>query len=503
MKPTFNGVSTPGIKTIGLVILGFIFGIFALSMFQTPLYHSPENNIVFANPQAGGGDFGKKFEDAAAQFLPLVVSILSERVVKATDYARGGSPFPDEFFRRFFGAPPQGQQKEQRERGLGSGVIISSDGYIVTNNHVVDGADQITVGIQNEKQYKAKVVGIDPPTDLAVLKIDAENLQFARWGDSEQIKIGQWVIAIGNPFQLMQTVTAGIISAKGRTHVLGGAGYEDFIQTDAAINPGNSGGALITLDGELIGINSAIYSESGGYMGIGFAIPSKMGKNISAALISEGKVSRGYLGLGGSDIDENLAKAFKLKGTKGVLVNQIEKGSPAEEAGIREGDVIIDLNGTEVQDYNELRNRVATLSPKTRIPVTIIRDGKQMTMDVTLVERPAEETAKTGREEAPEEATTKLGFQVTDLTPELAQQLGYDGQKGIVVTNVENNSAARDAGLMERDLIIEVDKKPIGSASELMRYLSKTKNDVVLLRVRNNREDGSAFYRFIAVPIKK
>ena len=457
-------------------------------------------NMLFGQSMAGNGDFDKKFEDAAAQFQPLVVSIQSEKVVKNAQL----NPFQgDDFFQRFFGMPPEQQNRDEKVRGLGSGVIISSDGYIITNNHVVDDADVLKVGLKDGKKYDAKVVGTDPLTDLAVLKIDAKNLQYARWGDSEKLNIGQWVIAIGNPFELMQTVTAGIISAKGRTHVIQEGGYENFIQTDAAINPGNSGGALITLNGELIGINSAIYSQTGGYMGIGFAIPSNMAKSVSESLIGKGKVSRGYIGLYGGDVDENLAKAFKINGSEGAIINDVIKDGPADRAGIKNGDIVTSLNQENIKNYDDLRNKIAALPPNTEVPISIIRDGKKMNLKVRLDERPVESDKQS---EAPKEsgnAIEHLGFTVSDITRDLSEQLGLKDVTGVVVTAVENNSPAGDANLVPGDVILEANHQQVKSASGFSKYIESFKGEVLLLRVRTQTQGREAFYRYVAIPVKK
>ncbi len=461
------------------------------------------SGILRADPQYAAGDFGKKFENVAAQFSPLVVTIMSEKVVK--ERFPTGNQFPffdDDFFRRFFGNPPQGGDREHRERGLGSGVIISSDGYIITNNHVVGGADEVTVGLENGKKFKAKIVGTDAPTDIAVLKIDVNNLQYARWGDSNDLKIGEWVLAIGNPFQLSHTVTAGIVSALGRSNLSlgGGAQYQNFIQTDAAINPGNSGGALVTLDGELIGINTAILSQSGGNMGIGFAVPANMARSVADALIESGVVKRGYLGLYGASIDENMAKAFGLDKASGAVVNDVMKDTPADKAGIKDGDVLIKLDGEEIRDFDDLRNRVASMKPGTNVEVALIRDGQQKTVTVTLGELPQEQASEQGGEQG-EETTSQMGFQISDLTPELARRLGYEGEEGVVVTNVERNSVADDAGLYVRDLIVEANNQPVSSVRDFNRIVENNDGDVVLLRVMTKQGDRS-FYRFVAIPKK-
>ncbi|RPH30525.1 Do family serine endopeptidase, partial [bacterium] len=363
--------------------------------------------------------FSAAFEAAAAKVNPSVVPIFSEQVTKVRDpYS---DFFGDEFFRRFFGnrGNPGGRDQKQTVRSLGSGVIVSKDGYVLTNNHVVDGSDKLTVMLQDKKKYTAKVVGRDPQTDIAVVKIDADNLPVASLGNSDNVKVGQWVIAVGNPFNLMHTVTAGIISAKGRSS-MNLADYEDFIQTDASINPGNSGGALSDLDGNVIGINTAIYSPNGaGSVGIGFSVPINMAKNVMNSLIASGKVSRGYLGLVPQDIDENLVKALNLKASEGSLVGDVSSGGPADKAGIKRGDIITSVNGTKVTGSTQLRNLVAEAKPGSSAKVQLLRDGQQKEVTVTLGERPKELSASRGEDEgdsSEEQSSQKLGLSVQALT---------------------------------------------------------------------------------------
>lgn len=501
-------------KRVLTTLVWIVFGALAFSFIQTKFFDTPKQNTLFADPQFSKEDFSKRFEDVAAQYNPMVVSVFSETVVKSPSFSSDQFRdfFGDDFFRRFFGdqPAPQGKgrgkepEREYRQKGLGSGVIISSDGYIVTNNHVVQDASEITVGLQNDKKYKAKVIGTDPLTDIAVIKIEENNLQYARWGDSDVLRVGQWVLAIGNPFQLMHTVTAGIISAKGRAG-MGITQYEDFLQTDAAINPGNSGGALVTLDGELIGINTAIFTETRGYMGVGFAVPSNIAKRITESLINKGKVSRGYLGVYIQNIDENLGKALGLKDTKGAMVTTVTEGTPGDKAGIKVSDVIIEVNGKAVGSTSELMNAVAAIEPGSRIPVKLLREGKEMTVFALLGERPLEQGEK-GTEEKPskEDRMTKSGFDITELTPEIAKQLGIKGEKGIVVSNVDDGSPAEDAGLFKGDLIVDLDKKPVTSVSEFRRILNESKNDVAVLRVvRVVDNAGRTGYFFIGVPLKE
>ncbi len=370
-------------------------------------------------------------------------------------------------------------------RSLGSGVIVSSDGYILTNNHVVADADKLFVVIGDRQNYPAKVIGTDPQTDVAVVRIDAKDLPAATLGHSDTVSVGQWVIAIGNPFQLMHTVTAGIISAKGRSSV-GLAEYEDFFQTDASINPGNSGGALADLNGSVVGINTAITSPSGGNIGIGFAIPIDMAKKVMEALISQGKVVRGFIGITPQDIDENLAKAFSLKSTEGILVGDVIPKSPADQAGIKRGDVILSVNAEKVKNATQLRLIVAELPPGTKVKISLLRQGQAKDVMVTLAERPKAPQEKAPKQEQPEEQQSgKLGLALQELTPDIAGQLGYENQTGALVADVASGSPAEDAGLQRGDLIKEVNRQPVQNVKDFEKAIREFKEgDVVALLIR-------------------
>ena len=422
------------------------------------------------------------FESASEAVGPSVVPIFAEQTADASGGNQMQQFFGDEFFHRFFNAPEQGWS--QTVRSMGSGVIMSSDGYILTNNHVVSGAEKLTVVLDDGKRLDAKIVGSDPQTDVAVIKVDATGLPVAKLGDSDQARVGQWVIAVGNPFQLLHSVTAGIISAKGRSSV-GLAAYEDFIQTDASINPGNSGGALADLDGNVIGINTAISSPSGASAGVGFAIPINMARHVMESLIAEGKVSRGYLALVPQDINENLARAMGAELNGGALVGDVMGGGPADKAGIMRGDIITEFAGHKVKDSTELRKRVAETAPNTKVDVIVLRDGHAETIHVKLDERP--EQAKTQQQPASQRQDLEkgLGLGLQELTPDAAHQLGYDREKGALVASVAPGSPADEAGLQRGDLIQEINHKRVDDVAQSVGALKKAEHrDPVLLLVR-------------------
>jgi len=440
---------------------------------------------------------------AAERVKPSVVTIFSEKVIKMRYRSPFDFFFGDQFFQQFFGPPgQQPKQPPERERkfvekGMGSGVIVRSNGIILTNYHVVKDADDIRVKTTDGKIYNAKVIGSDPQTDLAVVKIDAKNLPVAPLGDSDKLRVGEWVLAIGNPFseQLHHTVTKGIVSAKGRSD-LRLAEYEDFIQTDAPINPGNSGGALINLYGEVVGINTAIVAPSGAFAGIGFAIPINMAKKVMHDLLTKGKVVRGYLGVFIQPVDDDLAKALHLKEAKGALVVQVEKGSPADKAGIKTSDVIIKFNGVDVRNPDHLKMLVADTRPGVKVEVVVNRGGKEKTLKVVLAERKGGKT--TTPPAVAENLAGKLGMKVSDLTPDLARQYGYENVKGVLITDVDPTSEAGHKGLHEGDLIKEVNRKKVTSVAEFSKILEKVKpGDVILLLVQRGKNN---FFVALEVP---
>ncbi len=430
----------------------------------------------------------KAFAAVVKKASPAVVNVRVEKIVKGSNTFHGNNPFEffnDPFFERFFGPqfrmPQQRKPREFKQEGVGSGFIISKDGYILTNNHVVGDADVITVRLADEREFKAKVIGTDPQSDVALIKIkDGGDLPVLPMGDSDKIEVGEWVIAIGSPFQLSQTVTVGVVSAKGRSRI-GLNDYEDFIQTDAAINPGNSGGPLLNIHGEVIGINTAIFSRSGGYMGIGFAIPINMATAIKEQLLKHGKVTRGWLGVVIQDVDEELAKSFDLKNAKGVIISEVTKDSPADKAGLKDGDVIIALNGEELDDVAALRNQIALTAPGTKVTLKLLRDGKEKTIIVKIGEMP-------GKFAAGGHGGTKLdelGMALQDLTAELADQFGYKKGQGVLISDVEPDSPADHAGLQAGQLIEEINRIRVHNLRELKAALKKsTHPERVLLRIR-------------------
>ncbi len=404
-----------------------------------------------------------------------------------------GNPFdffgPD-FFERFF---QHRFPRKFKQMGAGSGFIVSKDGYILTNNHVVADADKIIVKLADGREFKAKIVGTDPSSDVAVLKINAKDLPVLPLGDSDKIEVGEWVLAIGNPFGLTQTVTVGVISAKGRSGV-GITDYEDFIQTDAAINPGNSGGPLVNLQGEAIGMNTAIFTRSGGYMGIGFAIPINMIKIIMKQLITTGKVTRGWLGVVIQELNEDLAHSFGLERPEGALITEVAENSPAAKAGLKPGDVIIAYNGKRVKNVAELRTMVALTQPGTKVKIVIVRNGRRKELTVTIGNQPSEFGALMGQDEF----LKRLGLIVEPLTPRLADQFGYGLNEGVIITGVAPNSPAAMAGLRPGMLIEEVNRKKISNMREFMKALAESRRTGRVLFLVRDRD----FKRYVAISLR-
>ncbi|MCB9850778.1 MAG: DegQ family serine endoprotease [Phycisphaerales bacterium] len=403
-------------------------------------------------------DLSAAFQYTAEAVKPSVVNIRSVKHVAGMGHMQrspNGAPeglqefFGDDLLRQFLqrGAP----QGDFVQQGMGTGVIVGKNGYVLTNNHVVDGADELTVTLSDDRTFTATVVGTDAKSDLAVVKIEADNLMPAELGDSDDIRVGEWVLALGNPFGLTQTVTAGIISAKGRANV-GIADYEDFIQTDAAINPGNSGGPLVSLDGKVIGINTAIATHNGGYQGVGFAIPTNMAKVIMNEIINDGKVVRGWMGAAIQNLTADLAKSFNYSATDGVLIGDVSANGPAANAGLQSGDIIVKYDGKSMHDMNQLRNNVAATKPGTDVTLNVVRDGRELTKTIEIGELEAQSVIASGHE-----TSEDLGFAVQTLTPDLSEHLGLDADEhGVIVTGVEPGSLAERSGIRVKDLIISV-----------------------------------------------
>ena len=388
--------------------------------------------------------------------------------------------------------------RKWKEQSLGSGVIISDDGYIITNYHVVEKADEIQVTLFDKRVYSGKIIGSDPKTDIAVIKISAGNLPAIKWGDADKLQVGEFVLAFGSSFGLSNTVTLGIVSALGRANV-GIAEYEDFIQTDAAINPGNSGGPLVNIKGELIGINTAIFSRTGGYQGIGFAVPSNMARSVMKQLLKEGKVIRGWLGVTIQDVSHGLAKEFGLRELTGVLVTDVSPGSPAEKAGMKRGDVILEIDGREVSNVVSLRNMVAQSVIGSRLKLKTSRDGKEIILYAVIVELP-QEIAEVVREEPEDEVREEnelAGFRVMEFTSEIAKQLRLSRKEiGVIVVGVVPGSAADEAGIKKGDVIQEINKQKVTDLKDFNRIVSHVRDGETFLIFINR--SGKKFY----VPFK-
>jgi serine protease Do len=430
------------------------------------------------------------FADLAEKLSPTVVNIYTTQTVKVSRSPHDLFNDQDipEPFRHFFGPSPFGQgqpQKDQKRTSLGSGVIISKDGYIVTNNHVVENADTINVRLTNFEEYDAKIIGRDPKSDLALLKIAPKNgLPVTAFGDSDKLRVGDWVMAIGNPFGFEQTVTAGIVSGKGRS--LGSGPYENFIQTDASINPGNSGGPLFNLKGEMVGINSAIYSRSGGNIGIGFAIPANMAKNVVSQLKEHGSVVRGWLGVMIQPVTPELAAQFKMERPIGALVGEVSSGSPADKAGIKPGDVIVEFNGKEISQVSMLPNLVADTPVGSKAEVTLFRKGALKKLPIIIAKLNEEQAAAS---ESTESLNKRLGLGVQDLTPEIAAALGITDKHGVLITAVEPDSPAAEAGLRKGDLILEFNQRPVRDTKSFLNEIKgiKAKSTVSFFVKREGR----------------
>ena len=442
----------------------------------------------------------KAFASVARSVSPSVVFIQVEGKTSVTPYFQfpfdNQGLFGNEFFERFFGehfrdfSKPNNPEYQQKIVGQGSGfvfaikdILLSDKTYIMTNNHVVQNAEKIKIILQDKREFIAKIVGVDPKSDIALLEINTSKLPALILGDSSALEVGEWVIAIGNPFGLSHTLTVGVVSAKGRTS-LGISDYEDFIQTDAAINPGNSGGPLVNLNGEVVGMNTAIFSRSGGYMGIGFAIPINLAKSIGEQLMNNGEVSRGHLGIVVQELSESLANSFKLEQNDGILVSQVIDDSPAANAGLKQGDVIYSFDGKPVDTVGKFRNFVALSTPKSKKNLTILRDGKYLDIVVTIGRQVVDEQALNSFEQQSEE----LGLTVKTITPNLAQRYDVKPNVGVLVVSVKPSSVAELSGIATGTVILQVDRKPVNNAEEFASAVKKSRQDktILLLVLKNN-----------------
>jgi serine protease Do len=452
---------------------------------------------VLASTPASNG-----FAEVAKVVTPAVVNITTVTVEPVSQrrslenelrdrmeelFGGPGGPFGPRGFREPL---RPGEPRGHRGSGQGSGVIVSSEGYILTNNHVVDGAREVTITLPDKREFKGRIVGSDPKTDLAVVKIEGTDLPTVTWGDASQLQVGEYVLAVGNPFGLNSTVTLGIVSALGRGR-MGITQYEDFIQTDAAINPGNSGGALVNTRGELVGINTAIFSQTGGYQGVGFAVPTTMGKPVYESLIKNGKVIRGHLGVGIQDLTQDLAKSFGIVNVKGALVGDVKEDSPAAQAGLKQGDIIISYQGTTVDDGVALQRLVTSTAVGTKVAITVIRGGHEKELTATIAEQP--ELARTAKVEPGERRSALAGVAVQDLDSATAKELGLKGNvRGVIVTEVEPDSGPERAGLMPGDVIQEINRQPVKSLKDFEQASSSVRNgDRVLMLI--NRRGSSLF----------
>jgi serine protease Do len=500
-----------GLLAGGLVVAGSSLAVNHLVMANdAPKVRTVALNVNDTQVQRDG-HFITSFAPVIKKVAPSVVKV--EVSTKSKNVDLPSSPYPDEdFLRRFFGdqfsqrGNGNGSRggrtmRSPKQFGLGSGVIVSKDGYILTNNHVVEEADEIKVSLNDGREFNAKVIGRDPKTDIAVIKIEAKDLPPITIADSDKIEVGDVSLAIGNPFGIGQSVTMGIVSATGRGNV--GVDYEDFIQTDAAINPGNSGGALVDAEGRLIGINTAILSRSGGYQGVGFAVPVNLARNVMESLIKNGRVVRGFLGVNIQDINPSLAKTFKLPDDKGALVGDVTPDSPALKGGIKSGDVILAFNNKSVADSRHLKLQVAQTAPGSTVPVKVLRDGKEQTLKVTVKELPGSEKTETADNSNNNDNDALHGVAVADLDSQARTQLHTPKDiQGAAVTDVDQDSAAYEAGLRPGDVILEINRQPVHNADEAVKLTENLQDKTILLKVWSRHGDLSGS-RYIVVDESK
>lgn len=488
-----SAISLAAMQNRKKVLLGFAACLFfsgmLIAVFSTGAVGSPAHSAVstpdHAMAQTGPSDsqVGHGFAHIVKTVRPAVVNITASKAMGA-----GFSDVPDvpglpDWFKYGpqdkRGMPPGSTpRQEPRGMGMGSGVIVSPEGYVVTNHHVVEGAKTVTVALLDKREFTGSIVGSDPQTDLAVIKIQGDNLPFIAWGDSSKLEVGDYVLAIGSPFGLHSTVTQGIVSAKGRG--VGITQYEDFIQTDAAINPGNSGGALVNMHGELVGINTAILSRTGGYQGVGLAIPASIGHHVYTSVVTTGKVTRGFLGVGIQAVTPDLAKSFHLERPHGAIVTEVREESPAGRAGLQRGDTIIRYQEQPVAGPRELQRAVTTTPVGTEVTITVMRDGAEQALRTTIVEHPMGQQVASAQQS--DEESRLAGLSVEDLTPRMAKQLGVDGRvTGVVVTGIRAGSQAEKTGLVQGDVIREVNHEPVQSSQDFRQAVKALPNQETIL----------------------
>ena len=495
-------------KTLFIALFSFFLGLFLAGIIfvyipekNTPVSFLDEpatpvlsSNLYAASPVQSKPEYD--FATIAERVAPAVVYIEAEKVEKVQFRSMLDDPFFEDFW-RFFGEP-RGREQERRSTSRGSGFFITADGYLITNNHVVENAEKVTVKTLDETEYRAKVVGTDPDSDLALLKVDQKNLPFVGLGNSASCRPGEWVLAIGNPLSFEHTVTAGIISAKGR-QLLGGPTYQNFIQTDAAINPGNSGGPLVNMQGDVIGINAMISTTTGGSIGIGFAIPSDLAKKVVKQLREKGRVVRGYLGVSGVyPVDDQVRKSLDIDVQNGAMIQEVTPGYPAEKAGMKAYDVIVEIDGKPIKDHNDLLIKIADIPPGTTVEIKVVRKGgEEKILKAKITER------ETEAEQKPMTSSNKdIGFKVRELTSRLARRLGYQTDEGLIITEVTRYSEAERKGIRAGDIILEVNQTKMKTLSNLEGILKKAKpgDAVMLLLRREGNGRSSDFIVTLSIP---